>query len=111
MAKRILAFVVCFLSMSSFACPPSLPTDDANFCSSFKSAAPCYCTTAGVPASMCQDMNTIYNRMMIVFGTLRRACEYQHYTSTQNCMDNWNCYRSGGVNSQGQACSATKMPC
>lgn len=100
-----------FYCMSGFACTNAVPTDNAGFCASFKSAATCYCTNSGLPSGMCQDMNTLYNRMMMVFGSLQKACEYQKYTTVQDCMDNWNCYRLGGVDSRGRLCSGTKSAC
>lgn len=111
MIKIILAFFVSIFSASLFACSSALPTDSAGFCPSFKIAATCYCTTSGLPAGMCKDMNALYNRMLIVFGSLQKACEFQHYTSTQDCVDNWSCYRNGGVDSRGRTCSSTQLPC
>lgn len=111
MIKQIFAFFIYFCSFSAFSCINALPTDNVNFCPSFKTAAVCYCTSSGLPGGMCQDMNTLYNRMLSVFGSLQKACEYQKYTSTQDCMDNWNCYRLGGVDSRGRRCSSTGMKC
>lgn len=95
----------------AFACSKALPTDNPQFCSSFKVAATCYCTSSGLPAGMCQDMDTLYKRMLGVFGTLKKACEYQKHTTPQDCMDNWNCFRFGGVDSRGKLCGGTKQPC
>ena len=111
MIKGLVAFVICLMSFSSFACDHALPTDDVNFCSSFKSVAPCYCTSSGVPANMCQDMNVLYQRMISMFGSLQRACNFQRYTSPQDCIDNWNCYRMGGIDSRGRLCSSTQKAC
>lgn len=111
MKKNLYGTILFFLSISASACPIAVPTSDSNFCSSFKSAATCYCTSSGLPSGMCQDMNALYNRMMIVFGSLQKACEYQHYTTPQDCIDNWTCYLRGGVDSRGSACSSTQMPC
>lgn len=111
MIKGISVVVLFFLSSTVFCCGSALPTNDVNFCPSFKSVATCYCTASGLPAGMCQDMNALYNRLMGVFGSLKKACEYQHYTTPQDCMDNWNCYRIGGTDSRGRLCSATKLPC
>ncbi|CEG56331.1 hypothetical protein [Legionella fallonii] len=111
MIKRIVILSLYLFSLSSFACDKALPTNDVNFCASFKVAATCYCTTSGLPTGLCQDMNALYNRMITVFGTLRKACEYQRYTSTEDCMDNWNCYRFGGVDSRGRLCSSNKQAC
>jgi hypothetical protein len=109
--KSIIGFCMYLCSLSVFACNNALPTDHIDFCPSFKNVAICYCTSSGLPSGMCQDMNALYNRLMSVFGTLRKACEYQHYTSTQDCMDNWNCYRLGGTDSQGKICSSTYAAC
>lgn len=108
--KKFVAFM-CFYSVYTFACVKALPTNDANFCASFKSAATCYCTSSGLPSGMCQDMNQLYYRMLGVFGTLRKACEHQTYTSAQDCVDNWSCYLRGGIDSTGKACNATERAC
>ncbi|MCX7114678.1 MAG: hypothetical protein NTW08_02020 [Gammaproteobacteria bacterium] len=109
--KNILAVLLCLLSVSAFACPNALPTNDSEFCGSFKTAATCYCTASGLPGGMCQNMSALYKRMMVVFGSLQRACEYQHYTSVQDCIDNWTCYLIGGIDSQGRMCSSTQNAC
>lgn len=96
---------------TNFACGSALPTNNVNFCSSFEKVAPCYCTSSGLPSGMCQDMDALYKRMIAVFGTLKKACEYQKYTSTQDCVDNWTCYRFGGVDSRGRWCSSNKSAC
>lgn len=101
----------CF-AVSAFAgCPNALPTNDVNFCPSFERAAVCYCTSSGLPRAMCEDMNTLYARMISYFGSLRKACEHQRYTTTEDCMDNWNCYLHGGVDSRRRFCSSTKKAC
>lgn len=111
MIRKIIVVFIYFCSFSSFACPFAVPTNDPGFCSSFKSVATCYCTSSGLPSGMCQDMNALYNRMLAVFGSLQKACEYQRYTSPQDCMDNWNCYLHGGIDSRGRLCSSTKSAC
>lgn len=111
MIKQIGIALVFFFSTSGFACSNALPTNNPGFCASFKSVATCYCTSSGLPSGMCQDMNALYSRLMMVFGSLQKACEYQKYTTTQDCMDNWNCYRRGGVDSRGRLCSSTKKAC
>ena len=110
MIKNVLAVFIYFFSVASFACTNALPTDNPNFCSSFKTAAACYCALS-IPAPMCQDMNVIYNRMIAYFGTLQAACQFQKHTTTQDCIDNWNCYRQGGVDSRGRICSSSRLPC
>lgn len=111
MMKIIVAVFMCFFSISSLACSHAEPTNSPNFCTSFKTAASCYCIDSGLPAGMCQDMKALFNRMIIAFGSLQKACEYQHHTTTQDCIDNWNCQRKGGVNSQSQLCSGTGKAC
>ncbi len=112
MIKKLTACFLFFLSSSVFAlaCPTALSVDHPAFCSSFKTAAVCHCTSSGLPASMCQDMNALYNRMISMFGSVERACAYQKHTSAQVCMDSWNCYRRGGVVS-GKVCSSTGNAC
>lgn len=111
MIKRIAVVFMSLFAASVFACAKALPVDDAGFCASFKEVATCHCTSSGLPAGMCQDMNSLYKRMLALFGSLQRACEYQKHTSTQDCVDNWNCYRKGGIDSQGRLCSSTQLAC
>lgn len=109
--KKVLIIALTCLSFSIFACDRALPTDDPNFCASFKSVAACHCTSSGLPFGMCQDMHKLYARMIVIFKTLEKACEYQHHTTQQDCLDNWHCYLGGGQNSQGELCSSTGRPC
>lgn len=115
--KRIFIFALCFIASPLFAfapiaaCPQALPTSDANFCPTFKQSAICFCTSKGVPASMCQDVNKIYSRMISMYGSQQRACQRQKETSYQVCMDDWNCFRQGGTDSTGKLCSATGSAC
>lgn len=113
--KKILILIFSCLSFSCFAakssCPQAVPTNDPNFCFSFKSVAECHCTTSGLPRGMCTDMQKIWDRMISVFGTLKAACNYQTDTSPQTCIDDWNCYRIGGKDSRGRLCSATGKSC
>lgn len=111
MIKVFFGLLIIIYSNMSFACANALPTNDANFCASFKSVATCYCTSSGLPSGMCQDPNALYNRMLIVFGSLQRACAYQHYTTTQDCLNNWNCYLRGGIDSVGRLCSGNQRAC
>lgn len=113
MIRKIFAVLLCFYSLGAFAlaCKNAVPTNDPSFCPSFKTAATCYCSASGVPTIMCQDMTKLYNRMLSVFGTLEKACGFQKYTSIQDCIDNWNCYRSGGKDSQGRLCASTGRSC
>lgn len=115
--KWMLSLFLCAFSLSSFAatnysnCPQAAPTNDPSFCASFKSVASCHCVESGLPSGMCQNMNTIYNLMIARFGSIQKSCEYQRDTSTQTCIDDWNCYRSGGKDSQGRLCSGTGKVC
>ncbi|KTD23818.1 Uncharacterised protein [Legionella lansingensis] len=106
----IVVFTYC-VALPAFACPNALPTNHPSFCASFKTAATCYCVSSGLPAGMCQDMNALYSRMISVFGSLQKACESQRYTTPQDCMDNWNCYLYGGVDSRQRLCSGTRAAC
>ena len=99
------------LSLAPANCPHADPVTSSNFCTSFKSVAECHCIVSGLPQGMCKDMNAIYNRMLSVFGSQQKACEYQKDVSTQECMDDWNCYRSGGTDSKGNLCSGTGKAC
>ncbi|OGT35172.1 MAG: hypothetical protein A3F11_10985 [Gammaproteobacteria bacterium RIFCSPHIGHO2_12_FULL_37_14] len=116
---RIFALFVCvfFCSFSSFAdalhssCPLGLPDDQSGFCSSFRTIAECHCVESGLPKGMCQDMNALYNRMISIFGSVQKACEYQHDTATQICIDDWACFRQGGKDSLGRLCSSTGRSC
>ena len=56
-------------------------------------------------------MNSLYDRMITMFGSLETACALQPYTTPQDCMDNWNCYRLGRTDSRGRICSSTGLPC
>ncbi len=111
MIKKLLATSIYFFSISGFACTNAQPTDSVQFCSTFKAAATCYCSASGLPGSMCQNMKALSARMIIVFGSLQKACEHQHYTSAQDCVNNWNCYLQGGIDSNGKLCSSTQQPC
>ena len=116
MIKKILIMFVSFFSFVCFsstfaACPEAAPVNTAGFCSSFKLAAQCHCVSAGLPKGMCMSMKTIFDRMNSMFGSVQRACEYQRDTSTQNCVDAWLCYRSGGLTSQNELCNGTGSAC
>ena len=109
MIRRTFAGLMCLFSVSTFSCGNAVPTNDVNFCASFKKVATCYCTSSGLPAGMCQDMNMLYARMVSVYGSLDKACAAQPYTTKQDCLDNWNCYRLGGVDSRGNYSSNKTM--
>ncbi len=115
MLEKILVRFMYLLSIFSastlFACPMATPPTTAEFCSSFKVAAQCHCSTSGLPVRMCQDMNIIYERMLAVFRDVKKACEFQHETTAQNCIDSWHCYRNGGVTSNNEPCNGTGAAC
>lgn len=114
MKRGIFACLMYVFSLSVFSavsCGNALPTNDVNFCSSFKVVAKCYCTSSGLPGPMCEDMNVLYARMVSVYGSLDKACTAQRYTTKQDCLDNWNCYRRGGVDSRGRLCSSNQKSC
>jgi hypothetical protein len=110
MMIRIFALIVCFFSASTFACTNALPTNDVSFCASFRVAATCYCSEK-IPSGMCQNMETLYNRMIAMYGSLQNACARQQHTTQQDCVDNWTCYRRGGIDSQGKSCSSNQKAC
>ncbi|MDR3491213.1 MAG: hypothetical protein P4M12_04115 [Gammaproteobacteria bacterium] len=97
--------------VSTLACGQALPVTNPSFCSSFQVVAQCHCTASGLPAGMCNDMNLLYQRMISMFGSIQRACEYQHDTSIQNCINDWSCYRNGGTDNVGGLCSSTGRAC
>jgi len=115
--RWILVVSAFFLYHSTFAadlpltCPQALPTNDPNFCASFKSVAICHCMDSGLPASQCKSMDKIYRLMIDRFGSIQKACAWQHHTTTQICIDDWECFRSGGLDSQGRQCSDTGKAC
>lgn len=126
--KRIVTALLCTLSFSCYAidasqtqaqylsathhaCPQATATTDPSFCASFRSAAQCHCTSSGLPSGVCQNIQTIYSRMISIFGSIQRACEYQRDTSVKTCIDDWNCFRFGGKDSNGGLCSASGRAC
>lgn len=114
MLRTLITLMTCFFAFSSFAstlsCPQALPTNSPNFCQSFKDVAQCHCTEA-LPKQLCANMKMIYQRMIGIYGTVERACKSQRDTSTQNCIDDWKCYRNGGNNANGEPCSNTGNKC
>lgn len=109
---KIIALCCWLLAPFSFAaCLPSTPSTSASFCESFKSVAECHCMESGLPYAMCSDMNELYVSMIAMFHSIERACEFQQDTSKQDCMDDWQCYLSGGSTSQGGLCNGTGTAC
>lgn len=111
MIKKIVVLFIFLFSASAFTCPVGISSTDPNFCAAFKEAAKCHCTESGMPGWMCNDMNKLWSRMITVFRSVQRACQSQPYSTVQECVDNWTCYRQGGVNSNGSLCSSTGAPC
>jgi hypothetical protein len=124
--NKIIFFIICFISTTCFAfapaadkaatlaalssCPQAVPTTDGGFCPSFKAVATCHCVESGMPVKACQNMDLLYAAMIGRYTTVERACANQHDTSTQNCIDDWKCYRSGG-STAGGLCSSTGSKC
>jgi hypothetical protein len=114
MLKGAVLSIICFFAVGSFAapvCPDALPTNNPGFCDSFKIAAKCHCKKSGLPTGMCNDTELLYRRLIAAWGSLENICASQKYTSKQECVDDWNCYRLGGRNSKGQLCSSTGHSC
>jgi len=110
-ANASFGFLKIFIAHKHENCAKSLRTDHSQFCVSFKNVAECHCTSSGLPKSMCGDMELLYQRMISVFETQQKACEYQQDALTQHCLDGWNCYRLGDKDSEGRLCSATGKSC
>ncbi len=111
--KKTVGLIACLFSVAAFAasnCPQATVSSHPNFCHSFKVSAECHCSNSGLPKGMCTNMSTLYNRMISTFGTLQRACEFQRNTPAAVCIEDWNCYRLGGKNSNG-LCSSTGRAC
>jgi hypothetical protein len=120
--KKILTLCLVMLSLVTSAhatvlksnrpatCPQAVSSSDPSFCGSFHSVANCHCVESGVPVN-CDDLGALYDYMLAIFGSLDAACSFQEDTDKQTCIDDWNCYRNGGSNSQGQACSSTGNSC
>jgi len=112
---RFILFFALFFCLPTYAamqaCVPAESPASPNFCSTFDSSAVCYCSSSGLPASMCQDINEIYDRMISIFGSVEMACNYQQEIPVQSCIDEWACYRSGGRDSQGNLCNSTGKSC
>ncbi len=109
--KKIFAFILLLMSFSCFAntakplatCEQAPPTDNPAFCAKFASIASCHCQVdGGLPAGMCKDVKTIYDRMIAFYRTQQKACEFAvtkgaqiRPVSVQQCMQDWDCYRLG----------------
>lgn len=76
-------------------CEHAVPVSNPSFCNSFKSVAYCHCHDEhGMPPAACSDMNRIYEIMIATYHSLQGACSAQHDSSQQECIDDWNFYRS-----------------
>jgi hypothetical protein len=131
MVKRIIILLLCFISCSTFAvsatssqpssklrmsCPQAPVNTSGDFCNGFKASGYCHCDEKGMDAAVCEDMNQVYSAMMGYFSnSLDEACQYGEYEDggvpKQVCIDDWNCYRNGGVNPQGGLCNSTGAKC
>jgi hypothetical protein len=117
MLKKGLCVFISFLTLQVAAyaasCPKATSTDKAEFCESFKKAAMCHCASSPIPAEKCSDMNKFYNFLISTFRShsLHEVCSFQKHTNVQECEDDWNCYRKGGMDSKGRLCNGTGLPC
>ncbi|MDP3561859.1 MAG: hypothetical protein Q8R83_06755 [Legionellaceae bacterium] len=99
------------LTVQAASCPSATRPSAPGFCSSFKIAAECHCISSGLPRGMCMNHELLYKRMITTFGSLQKACEFQHDISAQECIDDWNCFRFGGLTSSSELCSGTGAAC
>lgn len=133
MLRKILVCMILFIAISSFSyatnrvesaksitnptvsrhldCGKAPPPSDPNFCGAFRQIAQCHCTSSGLPSELCVNMDDLYDQMISIFGSQQNACSFQQDTPYQTCMDDWNCYRLGGKDSNGQLCSQTGKAC
>ena len=120
MKKIVLLFMLGF-SFSCFAleyCNKAPDITDPTFCSEFSKIAICHCMADGrLPPELCPSAQEVYKRMIATFGSQDKACRWQEKngsperTTYQECMDDWNCYMKGGVDSKGRLCSGTGAAC
>lgn len=99
------------------ACNPYASISSApDFCQTFPPAAACNCTNHGMTPAVCDpnDLTNLYKMMMQTYHhNLADACNNpraQQLTSTQECIDDWNCYWDGGTSTTGK-CNATGIAC
>src|SRR5580693_2747985 len=125
MMKQIFVFILAFFTISAFAvtnkvtpvnnvalpedCKKADPIDSPTFCTTFEAAAKCYCRNASPIPAACKSASKVYEYMLSVHhGNLEKACKYaadhQPGTTPQECIDDWNCWRSGGRDSNGKLC-------
>ncbi len=94
-------------------CPKTKPMDSKKFCSSFEGVVKCVCLANIHSSFMCRSMSVIYMTILAKFGSIEKFCndKHQYRVPPQQCIDEWNCYRNGGKNSQGVLCSGTGNRC
>jgi len=131
MIRKMLLFILFFSSISAFATTdvvsqylphPQVPACDPHasissspdFCATFPPAATCNCINHKMTPAFCASMSNIYDVMMQTYhNNLADACnnpKAQTITSTQECIDDWNCYWHGGTSSTG-LCNGTGAAC
>lgn len=112
--KKIVILLIFLLgcgAASATNCGQASPIDSPNFCTSFKNVARCHCIANGMHERLCENVNLIYKLMMNRYKSLENACRSQQDTTVQKCVESWNCYLSGGKNSEGRLCSNTGARC
>jgi hypothetical protein len=100
-----------FSPVAFSVCPLAIPTNDPRFCEDFQSVAACHCRESGLHPDFCADTQALVNFMISFYGTLERACKSQKVTTQADCLDNWNCYLKGGIDSRGRLCSSNQKAC
>ena len=112
--KKILSALSAVIILGSthtvIACGFAKSTDDPQFCHSFAQVARCTCEEK-MPDFMCKSVDQVYDIMILRYQSQENACHHQTRTSFQTCMDDWNCYRLGGKDSNGNLCSSTGKAC
>ena len=94
-----------FIPNTHPSCPHAEPISSSKFCPSFKTSAICNCSVT-LPKWACQDMNEIYKQMISFFHTQKDACNWQKDVPPEECMNDWDCYRTG-KDSHGNLCPGT----
>lgn len=104
--KNIVLFILYCCSLSCFAmmCDKAVETSDPKFCTDFQRIAQCHCEDYFLQQpdkkKQCVDMDFIYKTMIATFGSQGAACHWQEFfglpvtASYQECMKDWNYYRS-----------------
>lgn len=113
MIRKMVALAICLFSFSSFAmtsCPQAFPASQPGFCETFKTSVTCFCAQT-LPQKLCENINQVYQLMIARYGSVEIACKFQRETSIQVCIDDWRCYKNGGVDSQGGPCNGSGSAC